>query len=161
MLSYLMVAELFIKTFVQEMLSISCKYALRAAVYIMSKAQEGVRLSIKEIAGEIEANEHTTAKILQVLVKEGILSSAKGPTGGFYIPASAASIYLIDIVTAIDGSSFFFECGLGLKACSESKPCPLHATYKATREKLYQELSTTTIQELSTNLIAGKAFLKR
>lgn len=143
------------------MLSTSCKYALRAAVYIMSKAGQSERLSIKEIAEEIEANEHTTAKILQTMVREGVIFSVKGPHGGFYLPADSPPIYLMDIVRVIDGEHFFFECGLGLKECSEKKPCPIHHQYKAVRENLFRQFSTVTVQQLSKDLTLGRAFLKR
>ncbi|MEI6946766.1 Rrf2 family transcriptional regulator [Paraflavisolibacter sp. H34] len=143
------------------MLSISCKYALRSVVYLMVRSKERVRCSIKEISAEIEANEHTTAKILQQLVKAEIIHSAKGPTGGFFMPASARPIPLIEVVKVVDGTNFFFECGLGLKSCSEEKPCPLHHHYKAARQALYQQFSTHTVQDLSENLSLGKSFLKR
>ena len=57
----------------------------------------------------------------------------KGPNGGFYIPVNAKPVALIDIVTIIDGVQFFFECGLGLKECSEIRPSPIHHTYKVSR----------------------------
>jgi|KBSMisStandDraft_5_1062788.scaffolds.fasta_scaffold309698_2 Rrf2 family transcriptional regulator, iron-sulfur cluster assembly transcription factor len=143
------------------MLSTSCKYALRAAVYLMAHANGIVKAGIKEIAGEIEANEHTTGKILQLLAKEGIIVSTKGPNGGFYIPANSKKIYLIDIVQVVDGVHFFFECGLGLRKCSEKKPCPIHHTYKASREKLYKEFSSVTVQQLASEIEKGETFLKR
>lgn len=119
------------------------------------------KAGIKEIAEEIEANEHTTGKILQLLVREKIIASAKGPNGGFYFPPHVRKIRLIDIVRVVDGIDFFFECGLGLHKCSERKPCPIHHTYKVSREKLYHEFSSITIQELADNIEKGKAFLKR
>ncbi|ANE50862.1 RrF2 family transcriptional regulator [Flavisolibacter tropicus] len=143
------------------MLSTSCKYALRATVYLMSEAKENRRFSIKDVAEAIDANEHTSAKILQLLVKSDIIKSAKGPTGGFYMELTGPNIYLIDVVRVIDGDHFFFECGLGLKECSEAKPCPIHHNYKAAREKLFKEFSTVSIQQLSKNLALGKSFLKR
>jgi Rrf2 family protein len=143
------------------MLSISCKYALRATVYLMSEAKEARRFSIKDVADAIDANQHTTAKILQLLVKSDIIKSAKGPTGGFYMEPTGQNIYLIDVVRVIDGDNFFYECGLGLKECSEAKPCPIHHNYKAAREKLFKEFSTVSIQQLSKNLSQGKSFLKR
>jgi len=141
------------------MLSLSCKYALRAVVYLMSRA--GTRLGIKEIAIAIEANAHTTAKILQVLAKAGLIHSAKGPTGGFFLNETEAALYLIDVVRVIDGDAVFFECGLGLKECSEEKPCPIHHSYKAARASLHQQFSSVTVQQLSEDLALGKAFLKR
>jgi len=143
------------------MLSTSCKYALRASVYLMSRIKESERSGIREVAGEIGANEHTTAKILQQLVHAGILSSAKGPNGGFFIAPGKRSVFLIDIVRLIDGDQFFFECGLGLKECSEKKPCPIHHSYKAARQGLYHEFCNITIQELAANINKGMAFLKR
>ncbi|RPD46539.1 MULTISPECIES: RrF2 family transcriptional regulator [Chitinophagaceae] len=143
------------------MLSTSCKYALRAAVLLMKVAPEGRRLGIHDVAEGIEANEHTTGKILQQLVREGLICSAKGPHGGFYIPLNAAPLPLIDIVRVIDGVHFFFDCGLGLKECSESKPCPIHHQYKAARQALHQQFSTITVQQLAQDLSLGKAFLKR
>ena len=143
------------------MLSTSCKYALRAAVFLMSRAGNDTKAGIKEIAEEIEANEHTTGKILQLLVKGSIINSTKGPHGGFYIQPEKKDIHLIEIVELIDGVHFFFECGLGLKKCSETKPCPIHHSYKKMREGLYQEFCTVTIQELASNIEKGKAFLRR
>lgn len=147
--------------FTYSMLSTSCKYALRAAVLLMTVAPEGRRIGILEISDAIEANEHTTGKILQLMVREGLLFSAKGPNGGFYLPADAAPIYLIDIVKVIDGTSLFFDCGLGLKVCSESKPCPIHHQYKAARQALHRQFATLTVQKLAADLSLGKAFLKR
>lgn len=143
------------------MLSTSCKYALRAAVYLMSLASSRRKAGLKEIAEEIEANEHTTGKILQLLVKEGLISSAKGPTGGFYIQPYEKPIYLIDIVKVVDGTHLFFECGLGLANCSETQPCPIHDSYKTARENLYREFSTISIQQLAQNIETGKAYLRR
>ena len=143
------------------MLSTSCKYALRAAVYLTANTDDTKRAGIKEISAEIEANEHTTAKILQLLVRERIIGSAKGPNGGFYISRHAKKIHLIDIVKVVDGVFFFFECGLGLRKCSESKPCPIHHSYKVSREKLYKEFSSITIQQLANDIEKGQAFLKR
>lgn len=130
-------------------------------VYIMSKAGLLQRSGIKEIATAIGANEHTTAKILQLLAKEGFVHSAKGPHGGFYLLPDAAPIYLIDVVRVVDGDAIFFECGLGLKACSEEIPCPMHHAYKAAREALYEQFSSITVQQLSGDITQGKAVLKR
>ena len=143
------------------MLSTSCKYALRAAVLLMKVAPEKKRLSIHDIAEGIEANEHTAGKILQLMVREGLIHSIKGPNGGFYLPVDAPPLYLIQIVQVIDGVDFFFSCGLGLKECSESKPCPIHHQYKAAREALYTQFSIVTVQQLAQDLSLGKAFLKR
>ena len=143
------------------MLSTSCKYALRAAVFLAARSRQGGRAGIREVAAGIEANEHTTAKILQQLAREGLIASAKGPSGGFYLPPKAKPLLLIDIVELIDGTGLFYECGLGLKKCSEKKPCPIHFTYKAAREQLHRQFSSISVQQLADDLEKGIAFLKR
>lgn len=143
------------------MLSTSCKYALRAAVYLSANTDDLKKAGIKEIAEEIQANEHTTAKILQLLVREKIIASIKGPNGGFFISRHAKKIRMIDIVKVVDGTGFFSECGLGLLKCSEKRPCPIHETFKVSRVRLLKEFSTITIQDLANDIEKGEAFLKR
>lgn len=143
------------------MLSTSCKYALRAAVYLSANTNDLKKVGIKEISEEIQANEHTTAKILQLLVREKIIASTKGPGGGFYISHHTKKIRMIDIVKIIDGTGFFTECGLGLLKCSEKKPCPIHDTFKVSRERLLKEFSTITVQDLSNDIEKGEVYLRR
>lgn len=128
-------------------------------MYLMSRSSEGVRVGIKEVAREVEANEHTTGKILQLLAKEGVIHSVKGPNGGFSI-GPGKPLYFMDVVRIIDGEQFFTRCGLGLKACSERRPCPIHHQYKEVREELHRQFCTLSVQELSRDLELGKSFLK-
>ena len=43
---------------------------------------------------------------------------------------------IADVVTAIDGDKLFNGCGLGLKECSASKPCPIHYEFKEIRDNI-------------------------
>ena len=92
------------------MLSHTCKTAIKAVIYIASKFESKERMSIKEIAELIDASEHTVGKLLQILVKEQIINSAKGPTGGFYIDEKQLKLPIIKIVYAIDGKKIFNKC---------------------------------------------------
>lgn len=134
------------------MISKSCKYGLRAVVYIASRASDKIKLNVKEIAREIDIPEAFTAKILQTLNKHRIITSLKGPYGGFYIEAHQLEIPLLNIVNAIDGLSVFTECGLGLKQCSEVRPCPLHNEFKKSRNEFYRIFKDTTINTLAQRL---------
>ena len=139
----------------------ACEYAIRAALYISIKSIKGSRLGIPEIAGEIDAPEPFTAKILQILVREKIISSIKGPNGGFYLDPKAKPASLAAIVKAIDGSDdALHTCTLGLKECSDKFPCPIHHQIKKYKERLRKVMKETTLQELSADLSRGKTFLK-
>ncbi len=66
----------------------------------------------------------------------------------------------MNIVHAIDGLSVFWECGLGLKQCSEKHPCPMHDRFKMARETLRDVFQQTTIRQLANELSKGSAFIK-
>src|SRR5437899_2015725 len=108
------------------MFSKTCEYAIRAVLFIAQRSGEGTRVGIREIAKGIDSPEHFIAKILQDLSRKGLVQSQKGPNGGFYLDNSSLRYSLADIVKTIDGDRIFSGCALGLKQCSEAKPCPLH-----------------------------------
>lgn len=144
------------------MFSKACEYGIKATLYIARQSQLNERASLKEIAGAINSPEAFTAKILQQLARHGVINSAKGPNGGFYLPAAdQEKNKLCHIVTAIDGDGIYSGCGLGLKECNELQPCPVHDKFKIVRDQLKDMLETTTIHELTTGLKEGLTFLKR
>src|SRR5688572_14892457 len=113
------------------MLSLTCKTAIKAVVSLASNS--GEKAGMKEIARLIDASEHTVGKILQVLVREEIINSAKGPNGGFYITGKQKNQPILKVIEAIDGREVFDQCGLGLSKCSATHPCPIHDEYKIIR----------------------------
>ena len=143
------------------MFSKACEYAIRAAIYITDQSIKDRRISLKDIAKQIDSPEAFTAKILQQLAKNNIINSVKGPNGGFIIEKENMSkIFLSQIISAIDGDQIYKGCGLGLKKCSASKPCPLHEKFKTIRDNLKKTLENTTVLELSLGLSDGTTFLK-
>ena len=142
------------------MFSKACEYAIRAVLYLSLKSSDDTKLGIKEIAAEIDSPEPFTAKILQTLAREEIISSIKGPNGGFYINSKTKPISLSEIVKAIDGDSVLHSCALGLKECSEKFPCPIHNEIKAYKDQLLKIMNEKTVQQLAKELATGKTFLK-
>lgn len=142
------------------MFSKSCKYAIKAMIFVAQKSKDGVCVSIKDIAEGINAPTHFMAKIMQDLSRKKMVQSIKGPNGGFYMEKKDLSNSLSDIVTAIDGDGIYFECVLGLKACSEKNPCPVHNEYKEIKKNLIKMLEKNTIGEFNSKLDIGKLFLK-
>ena len=144
------------------MFSKACEYAIKASSYIALQSLQGRRVSLKDIAEEIESPVAFTAKTLHQLARAGLLDSLKGPSGGFQIEKNRIDeIKLSDIVLAIDGSSIYEGCGLGLAQCNESKPCPLHEKFAIVRDELKQMLENTSLFELATGLEVGLTYLKR
>ena len=130
------------------MFSKACEYGIRALTVIAEAGKENRKIGIKEVCKASKTPESFTAKILQNLVKRGILDSQKGPTGGFYITRDLDKITLYDIVDAIDGTGIFFKCGLGLSECDAKNPCPMHTQFEVVRDELNAMCKNNTLQDL-------------
>ncbi len=141
------------------MLSVTCKTAIKAVVFLASKIDTDNKASIKEIADDINGSEHTVGKLLQKLVKANVIKSSKGPTGGFYINSKQMQIAIIKIIEAIDGDEVFKECGLGLSTCSSKRPCPIHNDYKKVRDQFEQFYKNKTVADLCKTVNNGSGFL--
>lgn len=143
------------------MFSKACEYGIRALIFLAMKSNDGERVNISAISKQIDGPEAFTAKVLQQLVKGGVVTSRKGPHGGFEISQKKmAETTLADIVAIIDGAKIYNGCGLGLKECSEEKPCPLHFQFANVRDGLKTMLENTTLKTLAFDLEAGTSFLK-
>lgn len=141
------------------MLSNTCKTAIKAVIYLASNFKAGENISIKQISEFIGASEHTVGKMLQILVKQNIIQSTKGPSGGFTITDEQCNKPIVEIVEAIDGKHIFNECGLGLSKCSSSHPCPIHNDYKQSRDILESLFNQKTISDLCKSINQGEAYL--
>ncbi len=141
------------------MLSASCKYGLRAVVFLAAESAEMHRQNIEAIVEEIQAPRHFTAKILQVLVKKKIISSNKGPNGGFYMDDDQKRQNVMVVIEAIDGGDLFTECGLGLKRCGDHEPCPLHHAFAGMRNRFKRFCEKNTIKDLSSSVKRGDTYI--
>lgn len=141
------------------MLSNTCKTAIKAVIYLSSKFERGEKAGIKEVAEFIGANEHTVGKILQTLVKQNVIRSIKGPSGGFFISKQQQDQPIIHIVEAIDGRQIFKSCGLGLSQCSSAHPCPIHDDYKAARDIVENLFRVKRVSDLCEPVNNGFAYL--
>ncbi len=139
----------------------ACEYGIKATIYVAQQSLKELRPNLKDISKEIESPEAFTAKILQMLVKNDIINSIKGSSGGFSIDAKKIrKIKLQTIVEAIDSEFDFKICVLGLKECSEVHPCPVHHKYKYIKADLKEMLQNTNLLELSTSLKKGESYLR-
>jgi Rrf2 family iron-sulfur cluster assembly transcriptional regulator len=142
------------------MFSKTAEYALRATIFIAQKGTIEQKLGIDEIAKAIGSPQSFTAKILQMLTKDNkIVSSARGPHGGFYVTRQAKKLPAKVILEAVDEEDVLKKCVLGLKQCSEIKPCPMHAEYKLIRDQLNLLFQNTTIQHLADEMNKEHIFI--
>ncbi len=144
------------------MFSKACEYGIRAAIYIAGKSLLDSKVSLKEVAQAIDSPEAYTSKILQKLSRNNIVTSEKGPTGGFSMNSQELDkVKLSTIVFAIDGDDIYKGCGLGLKKCNSKMPCPMHHQFKTVRDDLKKMLETTSVKSLTIDVKDGLTFLRR
>ena len=108
----------------------------------------GAPITVNEIAKETGVSGPTGAKRVQPLVKRGVLSSCKGPGGGFVLALSAKEICLGAIVMAVEGREPFGECMAGLTSCSEDNICPLHDRWKGVKMALLEFMEKTKLEDM-------------
>jgi Rrf2 family protein len=146
------------------MLSNTCKYAIRALIYLGKYSEEGTRIGIKKISSDLSIPTPFLGKILQNLVKQKILVSTKGPNGGFGLGKNADEISLYDIVKIVDGEDFFKNCLIGLQPCAthenNEKQCPVHSRFGPIREQLCLFYQETTIAGILGDVIEFEDLIK-
>ena len=129
------------------MFSRSCQYALRSVIFLARNSQAEKKTGVKEIADTLAIPQQFLAKILQQLSKHNLISSTKGPNGGFYLTDENMTVSLLQIVECIDGPDTLTSCVMGLPNCSTEKPCPLHIHVYDWREEFRNMLSSRRIND--------------
>jgi Rrf2 family transcriptional regulator, iron-sulfur cluster assembly transcription factor len=134
------------------MLSNSCRYGLRAVIYLAIRKERNTNIGIRQISSELDLPMPFLAKILQQLARHKILHSTKGPNGGFSILKDPRKVTLYDIVEIIDGKELFTNCIVHDDTCAgvkkSKKPCPVHEDYAKIRSDLINLFKTRTIGDL-------------
>lgn len=141
------------------MLSSSSKYAINAVLYIAVHASEEKKLRATEVADAIKLPSPFLSKLLQSLSRAQLISSTKGPKGGFFITEEAKNNALIEVVKAIDGIHKMEDCALGLKKCSSEHPCPIHFSIQPYKKKFLRELEENSIEHFAEKVKKGETYL--
>jgi len=141
------------------MLSKSSKYALKGVLYLAVNASESNKIMVKDIAEPINVPAPYIAKLLQELGRHGVVSSVKGPRGGFYLDEDNLATRLIKIVDIIDGEQRLRSCMLSIRECDSENPCPLHALMGNTKAFFIKNLEETTIAQLVGEIESGTSVL--
>ncbi len=129
------------------MLSNACKYAIRSMLYLGIQTNEITKVNVKKVAEELEVPQPFLAKLLQQLTRNKLVSSTKGPKGGFYLSVNDKKNTIWDIIKVIDGTAKFNDCFLGLSKCSDENPCPVHFIVSPFKENILKNFKDETIAQ--------------
>ena len=126
-------------------------YALQTVIYLSNQPFNKPILQ-KEIANALDIPHHYLGKILQPLIKNGIIGSKTGAFGGFYLAEPAKEIVLYDIVTIFEGADYFENCVLGFPGCDDKTPCPVHEEWSAAKVIIQRLMKEHTVAEWGTEI---------
>lgn len=129
-------------------LSKSFGYALRGILYIAAMQDENRKVQIDEIATKLSVPKHFLGKIMQQMVKAGLLKSTKGPYGGFSLSDETLAMPLMRLVEITDGMEQFSMCVLKLKYCNGLNPCPLHLEMEEVKKNYLNVFTKNTFRDL-------------
>lgn len=134
------------------MLSNTCKYAIRAIIFISVHRNENF-VGIKKISEQLGIPSPFLGKILQSLAKKKLLISSKGPHGGFNLAKEPEQITLYNIVNLVDGDDLFTNCLISFRSCADDKKyCALHDSYQSIRKSIKDLFVKITIADLQANV---------
>jgi Rrf2 family transcriptional regulator, iron-sulfur cluster assembly transcription factor len=135
------------------MLSSANKYAIRSVLYLALYSNEFKKIGVKTIADELEAPQPFLAKLLQQLKRDDLISSIKGPNGGFFLTKKNKENTIWNIIKSIEGAKKFDQCFLGLSKCTDENPCPVHNIVANFKEKILEEFKSKTISQFADEII--------
>ncbi len=141
------------------MLSNACQYAIRSVLYLSIHTTYEKKIGVKKVAEELETPQPFLAKLLQKLAKSDLISSTKGPNGGFYLTKENLENSLWDIIKCIDGIDKFETCFLGLSACDDTNPCPVHFIVSPFKEKLLNDIKDKTLAQFTEEIVKTRRVL--
>ena len=99
----------------------------------------------------ISERQHISLSYLEQLFgklrRAKLVSSVRGPGGGYNLAQPAQGITVADIVTAVDETLDATQCG-GRENCHEEKRCMTHDLWATLNEKMYDYLSSVTLADL-------------
>ena len=106
--------------------------------------------SAREIAEQYDIPIELMAKVLQRLVRAGLLISTQGTRGGYTLSRPATAISVADVIQAIDGPFTVTACSSEKNDCEQYSKCSIRDPLWQIRERIEAALGTVTIAEMAT-----------
>src|SRR5258708_3695869 len=128
-----------------SVLSQTVEYALRAAVYLADQAPQP--RTTEQIAGMTRVPPAYLSKVLQNLVRGGIVTSQRGLHGGFLLARNPEAVTILEVVNAVDPIRRIRECPLGFPAHGVNL-CPLHRRLDNALASVEEAFGESTLAEV-------------
>jgi Rrf2 family iron-sulfur cluster assembly transcriptional regulator len=81
------------------------------------------------------------------LRKQSLVSSVRGPGGGYNLARSASEIHVAEVISAVDENVDTTRCA-GAHNCQDSGPCLTHDLWQDLSTRIYEYLNRISLQDL-------------
>jgi len=125
----------------------SSQYVIQALV-LLASAPAGHHVLCRTLAARLQLPLPYLSKLMQEFSRRGIVGSARGRQGGYYMMKDAHQVSLMEVITVINGERATKECFLGLKECSDETACAMHCRWRPVKEKLFKLLEEQSLGKL-------------
>jgi len=123
------------------------EYAIRAVLYMASQPRGEIVLK-KDICREQEITPAFLTKILQPLIKAGIVGSHRGVGGGFFLVRDPSQITLHDVIKAEEGPIYLNLCLADETSCEREPFCAVNRVWQEARGRLLEVLDRYSFADL-------------
>jgi Rrf2 family protein len=132
-------------------LSKKADYALIAMKHLSRLPGDGASTSAREIAEQYDIPLELMAKVLQRLVRSGLLVSTQGTRGGYTLQRASNSISVAEVIQAIDGPFTVTACSTDDQDCEQFQKCSIRDPLWRLRERIVEALGTVSVAELASD----------
>ena len=123
-------------------------YAARVMIHLASMPADS-RASRSELAAAAEVPKPFLGKILQSLVRSGLIHSQRGVSGGFVLGRPPSEVTLLDVIEAVEGPLSLNRCLNPGEGCHRTTWCAAHFLWKDAQQAMVAVLRRASILELA------------
>lgn len=131
-------------------------YAVRVMIYLAILPEE-TRVAAPVVALGIQAPASFVSKVLQQLVRRGMVTSHRGAGGGFQLAVPPEKISLLDVVEMVEGPLQINLCLPGEASCDRKSWCGAHPIWGDAQAALKNVLASASIARLARESVANLA----
>ena len=112
------------------------------------------RMTIKEIAERTGTSANHMSKVMQTMVRAGIVDSVRGPSGGFILAIEPQAVKLIDLYEVFEGKLTVSQCPFNRTRCPFSR-CLFNGILQKLSKEFRDYLEENTLQDIIDNIRQG------
>lgn len=124
------------------------EYSIRAVLHMAERHPAPV-VSKQEICEAEAITPAFLTKILQPLIRSGIVRSKRGVAGGFALARSPEQITLLDVMRAVEEPMAMNVCLMDGDQCDRSVDCPVHDLWVEARARFEEIFSRRNVADLA------------